>query len=357
MDWPTIAHTTIAHYIREVEENILRERKLLALMRSKGRIAYNEFGTNLNWKVRYKRAPLNTFLDGETITFARRDRWKTAELEWRAYNTTDMASKFDQLKNSGAAQIIDLFATKAEQMLEEIEEHFGDELYANGATDGRRLHGIETFCTQGSAIASTPVYAPSATYAGLSCVLGAYGGQWSGTTWPLGKGEAHYDFWSPLLIDYGSSYWGGSGQTFLKNGFSAIRFGLLKARRAKAKKGMPDLVLLENEMYRAFLDAADDKEQIQVNRGQESTMVKLGFGDTMNLDGCDITSEFGVPDLTGYIFNTQQMMLSSMQGKLFDFNGPIPNEETQSFRFITDFYGNLRFNPRGFAKLYQFSGP
>lgn len=357
MDWPTIVHTTTSHYLREVEENIMRQRKLLALMRSKGRINYGEYGTKLDWKVRYKRAPINGFADGETLTFARRDRWKTAELEWRSYYSTDMASKMDQLKNRGTAQIIDLFAGMAENMLDDIEDNFCDELYANGSSDIHRIHGIETFLTQGSAIANTPVYAPSATYAGLSCVLGTYGGQWTTAAWPLGKGDAHYDFWSPILVDYGSSYWGGSGQTFAKNGFSAIRFALMKARRSKAKKGMPDMVLLEDELMRAFKDTADDKEQINVNRGQASALVSLGFNDVINLDGCDVTSEYGMPEYTGYVFNTQQMMLNSMQPQLFKLEGPILNEETMSYRFVIDFYGNMRFNPRAFGKLYQFSGP
>jgi hypothetical protein len=43
-DWSRIANTTIHEFIREEEINILRNRKVLSLMRERGRITMNHSG-------------------------------------------------------------------------------------------------------------------------------------------------------------------------------------------------------------------------------------------------------------------------------------------------------------------------
>ena len=354
-DWTTIVNTTTSQFLRETEDNIMRQRKLLALMQSKGRVSYNEFGRDLVWRVKYKRAPLVAFADGDTITFSRKDRYKTATLDWRGYQLSDMMSKLDRLKNRSNAQIVDLYGDIAEDMMEDIEEQFGDELYIDGyATgNGRRMHGIESFFRTGtSPTVSGVIVLPNSgsKYATLDLRPGATGGNWSGT-WPSGKGDANYDFWSPVIVDWMATAWGGGSQSWEKNCVDAMRYGITKARRSKSKRGMLDMYLLNDDLYRVFLGVYDAKEQLNVNRGGGQGLFALGFGDVMNFDGVDVTSEYGVPENTGYGFNTMQMTLRSMQPKLFAVTGPVYSEETMSYRFLIDFFGNCTFNPRAQVKL------
>lgn len=354
-DWTTIVNSTTSQYLKEVENNIMRARKLLALLQSKGRVSYNEFGKNLDWKVKYKRAPLMGFADGDTVTFARRDRHKTANLDWRGYQLTDLQSKLDRLKNRSNAQIIDLYATIVDDMMEDIEDQFGDQLYIDGnaAGNGKFIHGVESFLS-GTQNAGKANATPNDTYAGLATAPGNYGGSWS-DTWPIGKGDAHYDFWSPVLVDYQSTYWGGATHTWATHCVDAMRFLLIKSRRNKTKRGVMDLILIEEDMYRTYQGVQDDKQRIVVNRNEKNGLYALGFGDVMNLDGCDITSEYGMPADTGYGFNTMQMELLSMQDKLFVATGPVFSEETSTYRFLIDFYGNCKFNPRNHGKLYKYT--
>ena len=74
-EWSRIVNTTIRKYIRGEENNVLRNRKLTALLQSRGRIFYGQSGDQLDWKVRYKRAPLVGFADADTLTphLARKD--------------------------------------------------------------------------------------------------------------------------------------------------------------------------------------------------------------------------------------------------------------------------------------------
>mgnify|MGYP006946115808 FL=1 len=122
-------------------------------------------------------------------------------------------------------------------------------------------------------------------------------------------------------------------------------------------KGAPDLVLMTDEMYRTLLSVMDDKEQINVTRGADSGKVALGFPASVVFDGVELFWEFGTPASTAYVFNTNQMELVSMQPKLFEVTGPELEMSTQSYRFMVDFYGNVKYNPRSFAKLYQYTGP
>ena len=83
------AATTLAHHIRDVEENMLRNYQLGALLEAAGRVNYNNTGEGFDWPVQYRLHKIegNT---GETArNFARKNLWKTANLEMRGYQTTD----------------------------------------------------------------------------------------------------------------------------------------------------------------------------------------------------------------------------------------------------------------------------
>lgn len=355
-DWSRIANTTIHEYVREEEINILRNRKALALLRSKGRITMNHAGDLMDWKVRYRRAPLQGYADTDTLTFSRRDRWKTAQLEWRGYATTDSMTKSEKIRNKNTEAIVKIFDGMAKRLLEDIDDQFGDELYINGygAGNSKRIHGFESFTTgtqQGGAL----VAAPNTTYAGLSTVLGNYGGSWTGT-WPTGSGDAHYDFWSPLLVDYTNSGWAAASKTWQNTCVEAMRFAIIKSRKNKSRKGLLDLFILNDDLYRQWLAQLDSKERIVIQRGSSAGSEQtVGFEDEQNFDGCMVTYEYGTPANVGYGFNIDMMELRSLQGQLFVPEGPDFDMSSQSWRFSIDFFGNLVVNPRYQVKLFNYT--
>jgi hypothetical protein len=206
-EWSRIVNTTIHEYIRDEEINILRNRKLLAMLKEKGRITFNHSGDLMDWKVRYKRAPMVGYADSDTLTFSRRDRWKTAQLEWRGYAATDSMTKMERLKNKNTEAIIKIYSQIAESLVDDLDDQYGDEFYIDGnaAGNSKRIHGVESFLGFSAAGTKYPIARPSSNYAGLLCTLGNYGGNWSttgstttDTDWPTGTGDAHYDFWTPL---------------------------------------------------------------------------------------------------------------------------------------------------------------
>jgi hypothetical protein len=370
-EWSRLVNTTINQYIRDVEVNILRNRKLLAMLEARGRITFNHSGLLLDWKVRYKRAPMSGYADSDTLTFSRRDRWKTAQQEWRGYAATDSMTKLERLKNKSTEAIVKIYSEIGSNLMDDMDDQFGDELYIDGAAAGnsKRIHGMESFGgVQGTASTKSPIGKPNSTYAGLSCALGNYGGSWSATgsnavdtaDWPTGTGDAHYDFWTPLVVDYtsaiatnqaqGNTGWSATTKTWANTCREALRYGIVKGKKNKSKKGMLDLVLMNDEMYRLFENMLDGEERLVVSRGDSKTgLYALGFTDTINFEGVDHSYEYGIPTNRAYGFSMENMELCSLQGQMFVPEGPDFDIASQSWRFSIDFFGNTRFNPRYFT--------
>lgn len=353
--WARTVNTTLKNYIREREVNILRNRKLTALLKSKGRITFGWSGTEMEWRVRYKRAPLTPYEDGDTLTFSPKDRHKVARLGWRGYSQTDSIRKFERLQNRNDEAIINTYSEVGTMLMDDMEDAFGEELYLDGnlPANQKRLHGIESFLGA-SANAGNGAGTPNDEFAGLSTVPGAYGGAWSSTVapnaWPNGRGDAQYDFWSPVVVDYTDTLFSATA-TWAANCVEAVAYAIIKSKKNKSTKGMLDMLLLEEELYRIYLSVQRSKEQINVNRGQQSGLVALGFTDVINQDGTDITWEYGMPSAVGYGFNCDEMELRSMQDQLFVPEGPDYDISTKAWRFSIDFFGNCVWNPKFFCAL------
>lgn len=352
-EWQRVANTTIHEYLRTEEENITRNRKLLALLRSKGRITFNHSGDLMDWKVRYKRAPMRVFGESDTLTFSRVNRHKTAQLDWRGYAATDSITKMEKLKNKDSEAIIKVFSGIAKNLMADIEEWFADELYVDGNASGNegRIHGFNSWFGYSGAAAAGYIASPSDTYAGLLTTLGNYGGSWttvsSNVNWPDGSGDPEYDFWSPLIVDYTDASWAATTDNWANNCVEALRYAILNSTKNRSKRGMLDVNLLTTEMYRLYLEKQEAKEQIHVTRGdQAGSLYSLGFKDVTNQEGVEVTSEYGVPTGEGFGLCIDELELCSLQGTLFVAEVPDFDIASQSDRFSIDFFGNMRGNPR-----------
>ena len=349
-NWSRIVNTTITKYFRTVEDAVMRNRKLLAMLMDRGRVSMNNSGKDMDWKVKFKRGPLQGLLGGDTLTFAQRDRWRTATLDWRGFAVTDSITKTEREKNKGTEAIVKVFSEMAKCMASDLDDGFGDQLYVDGNAAGQEssIHGIESFMGTSGPATNGYVGTPSDTYAGLSTALGNQGGTWSqsggATTWPSGTGDAHYDFFSPLIVDYTDTAWQAATKTWPNTCIEAIRYGITKGQRNKSKSGKLDLILLENELYRNLKDKYQAEENIYVARNEgKGSLYSLGFTDVLNVDGTDVTFEYGVPSAVGYGWCLDLMEIMSLQSVLFKTEGPDRDIANQSDRVSVDFIGNVRF--------------
>jgi hypothetical protein len=358
--WSRVVNSTIKKYLRDREINILRNRKLTALLKKKGRISFNWSGTAMQWPVKYKRVRLTPFADGDMVEFSRKDRNKSAVLDWRGYSAGDSMTKGEFLQNRSTEAIIKLYSDISTDLVDDMEDAFGEEFYVNGYASGnsKRLHGIESFMSA-STNAGNGAATPTGSYAGLSCVPGQYGGSWDGGNlpgWPNGRGDAQYDFWSPLVVDYGDSLFDPTNHNWETNCVEAISFGIIKSKKSKSAKGQLDVILTDDEMYRKYIKQQRGKERINVTN-EQSPLIKLGFGDVFNQDGTDITWEYGMPGGVAYGYNCDMMELRSQQAQVFVPEGPDQDIVSKSWRFSVDFFGNVVFNPKFFVKFINLTNP
>jgi hypothetical protein len=267
-------------------------------------------------------------------------------------------TKVEYLQNRSTEAIVKLYDNVMKILKSDIDDQFGDELYVDGNASGnsKRIHGLES-CLAGTVAAGVAVATANDTYAGLVCTLGNYGGSWTGT-WPNGTGDAHYDFWTPILADYTSTSaeYPTTTNDWPSQGDEVIRWSIIQCQKNKSKRGMLDLFLLTRSMYMQFLELIDTKERFLSRPGRnEGSLAKLGFTDSVNFDGVDVSHEYGIPDTIGYGVNIDELELRSMQSQLFVPTGPDYDVASKSYRFDVDFLGNLVMNPRSMVKLDDYT--
>lgn len=356
-EWAGVTASTIAEYVRNETQAVLRNRILLAMLESKGLITYNHEGTEMDWPVRYREASAFGFDAGDTITFSRQNRHKRATLPWRGYAMGESMDEKTRLMNRGQAALVKLYSNMAKMMMSDMRSAFSGQLFIDGnaAGNGKLFHGFESFLGNTGLVdaANSKAGAPSSTYAGLSTALGNYQGSWSDTTvWPDGNGDANYDFWSPLIVDYQHAAWPQSTKTWDYTCEDALAYGIFHAQKNKDADATLDIVLLAKDLYLRFKNKLRLKENIQVTpREGSSGAYKLGFTNMQNFDGVDVTSDHDVPAGVGYGLCTNMIEICMLSDSIFETGGPVFNEETQAWRNWIAFYGNMRYKSvRNFVK-------
>lgn len=367
--WERVVQTTLPRFFKGSEDAIMRNRKLLAWLKRDGRVKMNMSGRYMDWEVEYKRGDVSTFFDSSVLSFSRKQRWKNARLEYRGFSSTDSVTKTEIAQNKGNEQRIDLFDRRATRLRSDLENKMGDELYIDGYANSGHLMGIESMMGASGDVVNSPLAAPSDTYAELTTGLGDYLGIWdstaAGAAWPLGTGQEHHDFFSPMLLDItntlaaASGGWQSGTATWAARCVEIIRYGITHSNRNKGVDGQVNQVMLNLEFHRLLKEALDDKEHIYITQGKDNAdgTTGVGFTNTVAVDGVPCDSEYGVPANVGYGFNTRFMELHSLWDVLFRIEGPNYEQRTDAYEFAGIFTGNLKFvSPRNFFKMANYGG-
>ena len=368
-DWARSIATTIVNHLREEEVASLRKYKVFAALEGSGNIRTNMSGRGFDWEIQYRNhTPSGN--NGETPrVFARQNLWKRAELEYRGAQVTDAIYKKEMLENRSAQALVNVAGKMASRLLTSMEQYLAREWLQDGYLAGNelRFHGIESFMnatqtiqvdsttsvTARSANTADPFYYPNDSYAGLSTVLGAYGGSQKAGNWPSGYADPEFDFFSPVIVNAASSYFGGS--SWKDNCVKAIREGLHQTRRNDTKEDQVDMILLDRRLYIDMLNTLDSKERVIVSR--TNGLRSYGFTDVFELDGCEVSQEGSIGSIastanSGYGLSIGNMELLCMEGQLMSSEGPFYDEITQQYRYVVSTLGNLKFkSPRNFFKI------
>lgn len=365
-EWAGVVNTTTAKFLKGFQDNTLRTRKVVAMLQKKGRLNFNAGGTECQFQVKFKRPPVESYGDAGQLTFNRIDKFRKLVLDWRGYVATDMMTNKEKLMNKGPQALIDRYATITPDLVTSMEEEFSNEFYVDGnaAGNANRMHGFESFCGAGTTTAADKVAQPSDVYGGKATTLQNQGGSWSAllatkpnaavaTDWPDGQGTADYDYLAPKLVNWSSTAWGTGSTAWIDNSERAIRQAIIWTTLTNGPDGMIDVFLLSSGLYNDYLNRVSSMQRIQVDTN--STLRQLGFRDTINQDGVDLTPDFGVAPNTGYGWNFDKVDLDCLDSQLFVPQGPEYSIRDQAWLFAVGFFGNLRFNPKFFSKLFNYA--
>lgn len=368
--WARTAATTIRKYIKGKEEDCtLRNRVLLRKMKAAGNIVYGISGLDIQWQVKFQGFEGEANTGENAITFSRKNRWKNAVLpNDRGFYVTDAIYDLEKKQNRNEEALIKVFGQMAERLYNDADDTFARQLYLDGNATGNEhvIHGLDSVFgydgnytdTQTVSVAATgysnraanaadPCQHLTATYAGLITTPANYGGAYRSASgfWPGGEADHAFDFWSPLIVNYRSTYFAGSTNSFEDNSIESFRWANIHSHRNMASKGGMDTILLDRSRLYEVMNRQDAKERIVVQQTMGSPRFGFDSGETarMFLDGIEITTDYGVPVDVGYGFNSRQVELWSMaDGTLFE--AAQDNEiESQADRFVVKFLGNMKF--------------
>lgn len=366
-EWIRVTNTTLRDYFKGVEGKLQTNQKVLAVARRMGRIVYKQTGTDLDWAIPYRQAPMQSTTLADQINPTQQDRYKRLNVAPKGFQVNDLMTERDRLINGPDArtQLINYYAEMPERLGDDIEQQWGLQFFKDDSTETTNLTGLESMFaingttnitdgTQRSANAADIVGYPNDTYGGLSTALGQIGswGTQSGisSTWPNGTGSLSYDFSSPVVVNYDSDNLDGSTHTWAGQGVSAMRFGIMAMRRYDPTGRAMRMILLDGDLYRRVTEGERSKEQMQVTN--KNSLYALGFTDTFVVDGVEVSWEYGVTAGCGYGINMNNVSYHSYFPRIFRVMGPTEEPLSQFYYTVVKSFGNWKFkNPSRFMKL------
>lgn len=356
-----VALTTIEEWSKKVSDLVIRRLILLAMMQKKGRIKTGCSGGGFRWPVRVKEHKLFGFPDAVPLEIGTRHNTKeNAYLGWRGYYTNDTITLREKLENGGPEAMINVFDSRESLMREAAIKGLAAEFFVDGNATAQvareAFHGIESFMgigaqTGSSIIASTH----DDSYAGLSTAVSA-----------LGTDTESQRVWTPTIINTNHTPTGGQ-QLWADYADQYLREINLRMTFGQGSGDKPDICMLTRDDYKSLLNLLDDKERITVARGSSMDLVKLGFGDHVEIDGLPVTWDVAVPStdsdsvtVRGYVLTTDRMELKVLgpasQKQLFKSRVTF-NDSYQADHIFLYLLGNLKFeSPKFFGKLADISG-
>lgn len=361
--WARSLHTTMPKLLREVEDAAKKNYQVMALLESAGRISTNHGGEGIQWPVRYKMHRAVGATGENARSFTPSANFKHAAIDYRGYEVTDSIKRREMEKNKGDAAVIKVLDNFAERLKESLIHELGPQFFIDGndPENERFWHGFKTLSrTAGQTLnndgsgarahnTADKVFAPSDSYANLSCVLGNYGGSQhdSDLPWPEGTQDSQFDFWSPLIVQRDSTAFSGSGGAQFEK---ALRYGITHATRNSTIDGQITNVFMDRSLLIDLKDHNDGRQTIEVKQSPDS-LISLGFRNVFRFDGIELSAENSVP--AGYAFgiNLACMELLSLTPNLFeDEGGPQYDINTQSMNAVVSTLSNIKYkSPRNFV--------
>jgi len=345
----------------------IRDRLMLTLAQQNGRFKYKMAGSHtLYWDVKRGQRLLQAYGDDGVIRFERSNLHEQLNVNWRGYKLPDRMTEKQRLMLGDLSSIINRYDEQGEDMLDDMQDGFCSQQFVDGYAAGNenKVHGLESFLGERTAPAATDRIAePGDTYGSKNTNLADVGGSWStnlttypnatlAKDWPDGSGTADYDYMAPKLVNYSSSNWGTGSTTWEDNCERALDQTIIWMTHTGGRKNKPTAFLLASDLYYAYQNKMRAKYRLNIPHQQATD---LGFPDTMQQSGVMVAHDFDVDAGVGYGISMQRMAICSLYDQLFVSRGPTYDIHSDSYLWLVGFFGNNRYEPKGFAKLKAYA--
>lgn len=347
--------TTMPMILDEVQDACMRNYQMMAIINSRGNVFFGDQGLGINWKVKFRNHKVVGTSGENARSWSQMNPYKTARLEWRGYEVTDTISKQETRTNKGESAIINVYNEFESNLRKSIEQELGPQFYNDGYDTthpdywhgllsmyrqaGETLHLDSGVMTARARNDNDKVINPSGSFGELNCALGAYSGAQHDTSvvWPEGTADAHYDFWSPLMLQWDKSGFAGStnGEKF-KN---AMRYGITHAQRNVDRNGPITNFWTDRTNYIALKDFYEGKQTLEVTAGTE--LYNLGFKNVIMFDGVEVSFENAVPTGFGFGLNMANLEIRCLDTQMFTMDGPQYDMDLRLFKAAVETHSNL----------------
>ena len=359
-DSENLLNTTFQTWKKGYDDQTTAIHVILAMLKDKAKINEDGSGLFIQKTQKNKQHQLEGQGDLEQLVFNRVSLFERAQLDWRALKMTAMISEKESRQNKGKAALVRYATSLMEEMKDDADDQVGAVFYADGnaATNLLKPHGCLSWFgyTQGSQN-TTDAFAtvPSDTYAGLSTVLGAYGGSGtnSGDVFKANSTSPEWNAFTPVIVN--SIYDPGSDpRTWATHPEELIGRAGLHAGKSSKEKDSIDVFCVSRAKMLELRGSQRDRQRFMVSDKQTSRVVRLGFKGVINVDGYDVVVDDDVPatdnagrEISAVGWNFDKLSLELMSGSDASSKGFWNNsrsfydKDQEVMKFKLGMWGNL----------------
>lgn len=365
-------------YMKGFSDMTFRGHVLWAFMNQHGMIERNATDFARFWQVQATEPAIRVGSDTPRQTFQNHDPYRDCQVDVRDYVGTDYLSEAQYKKTRGRTQLIDHYTQKMKNLGKAAMRRIQEWIYRDGDTAAYSggFQGFENcLADDGGTTVGEKIAVPSDIYAGQSTALGQVETTWStdlaaadrpnaglANDWPYGQGATGYDYWSPLLVNWGSSAWTAAGD-WEQNCDEVLRFGstVMRSRNGYMNvNNLPLINLLAPNLYEQAENHYTDRFRV-IQPFSSST--DLGFPQkNIYLDGTLLACDYGVPADIGYGICPAHMeaffletINGSVEDSIIDADGPTWDMSYAGYLFRISVFGNLRMTPKFMIKYKNYA--
>lgn len=304
-------------YIRKEIRPMNRLSVSYAELSSRGRVKYRCGGNQIEWRPTLSARKLRAGAGNPSdVVFNQTTTEKVCQLPYRTYDMGEHVTKFERLATQGQAGYFGPILKIVKDLSADFMRDYRPKFYADGnATGDEDIHGLESWFGVNGCVTNSVFGDPSDNYAGLSTALGVTG-SWTpetGNGWPTGGGDVEYCSFSPFVVDFNNPDLGGTVADWEHQWQTAL--ATCMTYMLVLQSVQPQTCLMAPSLLNEAKRSLQPSQRFTTTA--DSNLTRLGFK-TLEYDGVEIATEYGIPDRSAYLVSWDQLELRVMGSQLIE---------------------------------------